>query len=215
MHMKQLILITGLAFSVSVFAAMPQGVEELQHEWARIKYKMPQEERAAAFEALAHKAEEVSAKNTGRAEPLVWEAIILSSEAGERGGLGALSLVKKARGLLEQAEKIQPDALHGSIYTSLGSLYYQVPGWPVGFGDDDKARSYLQKALAVNPNGIDPNYFYGDFLMEQKDYQGAVKAFEKALAAPPRPTRQVADAGRRSEIQAALARAREKLRHDS
>ena len=29
MHMKQLILITGLAFSVSVFAAMPQGVEEL------------------------------------------------------------------------------------------------------------------------------------------------------------------------------------------
>ena len=215
MHMKQLILITGLAFSVSVFAAMPQGVEELQHEWARIKYKMPQEERAAAFEALAHKAEEVSAKNTGRAEPLVWEAIILSSEAGERGGLGALSLVKKARGLLEQAEKIQPDALHGSIYTSLGSLYYQVPGWPVGFGDDDKARSYLQKALSVNPKGIDPNYFYGDFLMEQKDYQGAVKAFEKALAAPPRPTRQVADAGRRSEIQAALARAREKLRHDS
>ena len=82
MHMKQLIPITGLAFSVSVFAAMPQGVEELQHEWARIKYKMPQEERAAAFEALAHKAEEVSAKNTGRAEPLVWEAIILSSEAG-------------------------------------------------------------------------------------------------------------------------------------
>jgi tetratricopeptide (TPR) repeat protein len=215
MHMKQLILIASLAFSVSAFAAMPQGVEELQHEWARIKYKMPQEKRADAFEALAQKAEQVSANNSGKAEPLVWEAIILSSEAGERGGLGALSLVKKARGLLEQAEKIQPDALHGSIYTSLGSLYYQVPGWPVGFGDDEKARKYLQKALAVNPNGIDPNYFYGDFLMDQKDYQGAVKAFEKALAAPPRPTRTVADAGRRNEIQAVLAKAREKLRHDS
>ena len=215
MHMKQLILTAGLAFSVSVFAAMPQGVEELQHEWARIKYQVPQEKRAAAFEALAQQAEQVSVNNAGKAEPLVWEAIILSSEAGEKGGLGALALVKKAKGLLEQAEKIQPDALHGSIYTSLGSLYYQVPGWPVGFGDDDKARKYLRKALAVNPNGIDPNYFYGDFLMDQKDYKGAINAFEKALAAPARPTRQVADAGRRDEIQAALAKAREKLRHDS
>ncbi|MEJ2308108.1 MAG: hypothetical protein P8Z78_02180 [Gammaproteobacteria bacterium] len=194
---------------------MPQGVEELQHEWARIKYQMPEEKRADAFEALARKAEQVSASNPGKAEPLVWEAIIVSSEAGARGGLGALSLVKKARGLLQQAEKIQPDALRGSIYTSLGSLYYQVPGWPVGFGDDDKARKYLQQALKVNPDGIDPNYFYGDFLMGQKDYKGAVKAFEKALAAPPRPTRPVADAGRRHEIQAGLTKARGKLDRNS
>jgi tetratricopeptide (TPR) repeat protein len=215
MHTKHLIFAAGMAFSVTVFASIPLEVEELQHEWARIKYQTPEHKRADAFEALAHKAEEVSAQNVGKAEPLVWEAIILSSEAGEEGGLGALSLVKKAKGLLEQAEKIKPDALHGSIYTSLGSLYYQVPGWPVGFGNDDKAREYLLKALKINPSGIDPNYFYGDFLMDQKDYKGAVKAFEKALAAPPRPNRQVADAGRRHEVEAALVKAREKLKHDS
>ena len=35
--------------------------------------------------------------------------------------------------------------------SSLGVLYYKVPGWPIGFGDKDKARDLLQKALAVNP----------------------------------------------------------------
>ena len=47
--------------------------------------------------------------------------------------------------------------LDGSAYNSLGVLYYKVPGWPVGFGDKAKARELLQKALAINPKGIDAN----------------------------------------------------------
>ncbi len=63
-----------------------------------------------------------------------------------------------------------PDALHGSIYTSLGTLYAQVPGWPLGFGDNDNAKAYFNKALEVNPAGIDPNYFYAQFLYDQHHY---------------------------------------------
>ena len=48
-----------------------------------------------------------------------------------------------------------------------GFPYYQVPGWPVGFGDDEKAEQLLKQALAINPTGIDPNFFYGDFLLDQ------------------------------------------------
>ena len=33
----------------------------------------------------------------GRAEPLIWHGIILSSLAGAKGGLGALGLAKEAR----------------------------------------------------------------------------------------------------------------------
>ena len=33
----------------------------------------------------------------GRAEPLVWKAIVLSTHAGAKGGLGALSMVREAR----------------------------------------------------------------------------------------------------------------------
>jgi len=80
-----------------------------------------------------------------------------------------------------------------------------VPGWPIGFGSDDKARELLEKALALNPDGIDSNYFYGDFLYRQGDRDGARRVLQKALKAPPRPGRALADEGRRKEIESLLA----------
>lgn len=215
--MRRSVLIAAiclLTYAFPLSAGLPPEVNALSKEWARIKYRLPEKERKEAFEQLAEKASAVSASHPGKADPLVWEAIIIASAAGEQGGIGisALGMVKQAKKLLDQAEQIEPDALDGSVYTSLGSLYYQVPGWPVAFGDDDKARGYLEKALAVNPKGIDANYFYGDFLMSRKDYQGAIEAFERALAAPARPDRPVADAGRRGEIETALAEARKHLK---
>ena len=146
----------------------------------------------------------------GRAEPLVWEGIIVSSLAGERGGLGALSLVKQAKALYEAAIQIDGNALDGSAYNSLGVLYYKVPGWPVGFGDKAKARELLRKALAINPKGIDPNFFYGEYLVETRQPQEAVTYLERALQAPPRPGRELADTGRREEARQLLEKARAK-----
>ena len=134
----------------------------------------------------------------------MWEGIVVSSCAGEKGVLGALSLVKQAKSLYEQAIQIDDKALEGSAYNSLGVLYYKVPGWPIGFGDKDKARDLIQKALAINPKGIDPNYFYGEFLIETKHPEEAVTYLERAQQAPPRPGRQIADVGRREEIRVLL-----------
>lgn len=75
-----------------------------------------------------------------------------------------------------------------------------MPGWPVGFGDDEKAEQLLKQALAINPTGIDPNFFYGDFLLDQGRKAEAKSYLEKALSAPPRPGRELADQGRRIEI---------------
>jgi tetratricopeptide (TPR) repeat protein len=196
----------GLAFADGV----GDNITELQHGWAKAYYQVPEKQKEAAFKELAAKAHQVSAANPGRAEPLVWEAIILSSYAKFAGGLGALDKAKSARDLLEQAEKIRPDVLDGSIYTSLGSLYYKVPRWPIGFGDKAKAREYLEKAVKLNPDGIDANYFYGDFLLEQGEYIRAREYLENALAAPARPGREDADQGRRAEVQQALAKAKQK-----
>jgi tetratricopeptide (TPR) repeat protein len=185
------------------------GVADLQHGWAKAYYQVPEKQKESTFKDLATKARQFTAANPGRAEPMVWEAIILSSYAKFAGGLGALDKAKAARDLLEQAEKIQPDVLDGSVYTSLGSLYYKVPRWPIGFGDKKKARDYLEKAVKANPNGIDPNYFYGDFLLEQGEYAKAKEYLEKALAAPARPGRDDADQGRRAEVQQDLDKAKQ------
>lgn len=190
---------------------LEDAIQELQREWAITKYETPKTEQKGRFAALAERAHEVSRRHAGRAEPLVWEAIILSSEAGAGGGFGALKAVKEARELLLAAESVDPRVLDGSVYTTLGSLYYQVPGWPVSFGSDRKAREYLEKALKLNPRGIDPNYFYGDFLIKQREYQKAIAVLQTALSAEPRPDRPLADSGRRQEIQEALVKAQSKL----
>jgi Tfp pilus assembly protein PilF len=96
-------------------------------------------------------------------------------------------------------------------YTSLGTLYFNVPGWPLGFGNDEKAEKLLLTALAINPDGIDSNYFYGDYLFNEDRYLEAEKFLLRAQAAPKRPSRPLADAGRQNEISTALTKVREAL----
>lgn len=178
----------------------------LQHEWAKIKYQMPDEDRQLeVIHQLEEQAHKISDSYPARPEPKIWEGIILSTDAGIVKGLSALGKVKAAKKLFEEAMQINPNALDGSAYTSLGSLYYQVPGWPIGFGDDDKAEKSLKTALQINPNGIDANFFYGDFLMQDDRYDEAKTYFERAMQAPDRPDRPLADAGRRQEIRAKLS----------
>jgi len=203
--MKKLILALLLCAPLAALAGVDEDVRALQDQWAEIKYRRPAAEQEKAFAELTQSADAVRGRYPGRAEPQIWYGIIAASYAGARGGLGALSLAKNAKKALEQALEADAKALDGSAYTSLGSLYYQVPGWPIGFGDDAKARELLRKALALNPQGIDSNYFYGDFLYRQGDREGARRALEEALKAPPRPGRALADEGRRKEIEALLA----------
>ena len=203
--MKWFVMVLAGIMAMPLWAQdMQAELAQIQQRWAQIQYQLPEDDKEKAFEALAKEAETFVADYPGRAEPLIWQGIVLSTYAGAKGGLGALGLVKEARASLEAALKIAPEALDGSAYTSLGSLYYQVPGWPLGFGDDEMARKYLQKSLAINPEGIDANYFFGDFLAEQDEPQRARVYLEKVLAAPPRPGREVADAGRRAEAELLL-----------
>lgn len=206
---KTLVGLLALCGALPVLAAaapVDDAVTELQHDWEVIRYQTPATEREKRFEALAAKAHQASASFPGRGEPLVWEGIIVSSWAGEKGGLGALSLAKQAKALYEQAIQIDGNVLDGSAYNSLGVLYYKVPGWPLGFGDKAKAGELLRKALTINPKGIDPNFFYAEYLVETKHADEAAPYLERALQAPPRPGRQIADTGRREEARALLAK---------
>jgi tetratricopeptide (TPR) repeat protein len=184
----------------------------LQQAWARINYDTPSADaRKDGFEALEKRAAAFTEQHPGRPEALIWEGIIESSYAGAKGGLGALGLAREARRNLEAALAIDPSALDGSAYTSLGTLYYRVPGFPIGFGNRDKARDYLEQALKINPQGIDPNYFYADLLYREGDYAAALPYLDRAAQAPGRPGREVADKGRQAEVAALRVRVQEKL----
>lgn len=202
------ICLTLLAlFSQPSFALSPASetaLQQLQQRWAEINYQLPAAQREAALAKLADAAEQALAREPDAAELLIWDGIIRSTWAGAKGGLGALGLAKQAKARFERALALDPQVLNGSAYTSLASLYSQVPGWPIGFGDDKKAAELFRQALAINPQGIDSNYFYAGFLIDQERYAEARAALETALAAPDRPGRAIADSGRRSEARKLL-----------
>jgi len=209
-------LITLLAFlagsSLAAASTADDLIRPIQEQWAEIKYRQPEKQQAEGYRALAEQARRIVEANPKMPEALIWEGIVLSSEAGAKGGLGALSLAKEARQRLDEALKLNDKALNGSAYTSLATLYAKVPGWPVGFGDKERAEEYFRKALAINPDGIDPNFFYGEYLSDRGRPGEALPYLEKALKAPPRPGRELADSGRRQEVQALLAKLKKENR---
>ncbi|WGY45417.1 hypothetical protein [Vibrio sp. ABG19] len=192
-------LTLGMISSAAAAGADP--LQTIQKKWAVCQYQSKDNDHQVyCLENLIKRNEEALQQQPNRAELKVWLAINKASLAGADGGLGALSLVKEAKVLLEQVIDQAPETLDGSAYTSLGSLYYQVPGWPIGFGDDDMAETMLLKALQINPDGIDSNYFYGDFLAEEGRKDEAIQYLTKAQQAKPRPERPLADEGRQQEI---------------
>lgn len=210
--LNKLVLIPALFLVQVAHADVLQDIKPLQDRWADANYSMSEEQKEKAFPELVNQANAVVAANPGKAEALIWRGIIKSSYAGVKGGLGAMSLAEESKADLEAALKIDSQALQGSAYTSLGVLYYKVPGWPIGFGSDKNAKKMLEKALTINPQGIDPNYFYAEFLTEERDYKAAMSYIEKAKQAAPRPDRLTADQGRLQEIAALEVKVAKKLK---
>lgn len=206
---KAFVALVLVLLSSVTFAVGPE-VARLQQDWAEIKYKQPKNQQEQKFASLLKIAEDYVSKAQNDPEILIWYGIVEASYAGARGGLGALGNVKNAKKSFERAIELKPSALDGSAFTSLGSLYYQVPSWPIGFGDNKKALEFLKKGLAANPEGIDPNFFLGDLLFKNGDYANAEQALKKALKAAPRPGRELADEGRRGEIESLLQKIAEK-----
>ncbi len=219
MKLRNVALLVGL-WAVAVGSAQAAGgadagvqIAVLAKAWAHLNYEIPDKRQEAAEAGrLAAQADSVAKRSPARAEPLLFEALIVLSEADARHDIGSLALVKTARHLLERAAKLGPPApVQATIYANLGSLYAQLPGFPLSFGDPNKARVYLEKAMAASPDGLDANYFYGDFLFRQGDYAKAVGVLEHALSAPGRPGMELADRGRKGEAAELLEKAHKKL----
>ncbi|WP_374531970.1 tetratricopeptide repeat protein [Novosphingobium sp.] len=200
-----MVAVAALGISTAAFAAITDEVKAINDAWAHITYEVQgSSTQTKALAALEKQAAGVVAHYPGQAEPLLWEGIVVSEEANRANIFHKLGLATRARDLIAKAYAINPRAANGGAALSLGVLYYKVPGSPIGFGDVKKAHQLLREALALDPNGLDTNYWYADFLYDQGNIPGARSFAQKALRAPHDPSRPVWDAGRRREVNALL-----------
>ncbi len=199
---------TLVAFILSGFSShaspLMDAINQLESDWALVYYRTSEEQQKRDYPLLLKQAQSIGQQYPHAAEPKIWQAILLSANAAYESPLKALRDIKQAKKLLEQAIAIQPDAMEGSAYVTLGTLYYMVPGWPISFGNPGKADKLLKKALEINPDGIDANYFYGDFLLSQSNWPDAVKFFYAASIAPLRKEQLLADSELRENATIAL-----------
>ncbi len=209
-------ILTGVAFAcvaggtalASNNKAMDADIHAVERQWEHIKFDEDgSPNQFGHIDALAKFAAGLVEKYPGRVEPLIWEGIVTSEEAGMAGTLSALGYAKAAKAVLEEAYAKNPAALDAGAPTSLGVLYSRVPGWPIGFGDNEKARQLLAQAVSLAPNGMDANYFYADFLMGQREYAAAYKVLQHALSLPPQTNRPLWDKNRRAVIRELMAKA--------
>jgi tetratricopeptide (TPR) repeat protein len=177
------------------------AAHHIQERWDAIKFTVPEgDEQTSQMEALGAEADAAAVQFPDRPEVLIWDGILTSERASMAGPLKARGLAKKARDVLEKANAADPRILDAGAPTSLGVLYYRVPGFPIAFGDKTKARHLLEQATRSAPNGLDAWYFYGDFLVGQGEYAKAAEALRHARAIPPHPDRLVWDKNRRLVI---------------
>lgn len=208
-NIKLITLMTALiGYSTISFADESSTLLSVQNSWAKCNYGdwTADSAKANCFEGAIKSLEADLAMSPNSNELKTWLAIEKSSLAGSLGGLDGLAKAKEAKALLEAVIQSDPTVLEGSALTTLGTLYYMVPGWPVGFGDDEKAETYLKQALSIAPDAIDTNYFYADYLIESGKSSEAKTYLLKAKAAPARMGREIADSGRQKEIETLLSK---------
>ena len=189
-------------------------INSVAEEWATIKYLSENDsERSTKLAGPAPKADALVKRYPGRPEPLVWDGIVVSEQASLSSGFTALGFAGRARDLLLEAYKIDPKALDAGAPTSLGVLYYRVPGFPIAWGDKEKARRYLEEAIRNAPHGRDAHYFFADFLYEQGDYKRAEEMLRIGMALPKHPERPIWDQYFPMVMETLLERVEQKLKH--
>ncbi len=174
-----------LLFSQVVLADdMEARVSKIEATWVDTSVDKSQPQRENIFLKLTKDISRVVMSFPNQAKPLILKSAILLTMAEDASSFVALGLVKQAKALLDKAIDLDPSADEGSALVTMGVLYYKVPGWPVAFGDNEAAESYLLKALEVDPDGVASNYYYADFLLEQGKKEQAVSYLHKAATAP-------------------------------
>jgi tetratricopeptide (TPR) repeat protein len=206
-----LVLALAQATALATTAAdFDQELAAIIRDYDKAYYDTPNRDaKSKAFEAVAQRAANLAKQHPNRGEPVSWQGQSLAEQSAVEGSLG---LAKQARKALEAAIAITPNAYASEAYSTLGSMYANMPGFPLAFGDKKKAREYFQKALAINSSSIGANVGYAQLLLKTDDYAGAMKHATAALNAPPRLGREKADKAARARADSVIAKAKEKLR---
>jgi tetratricopeptide (TPR) repeat protein len=214
-HMKNrhvsVLLFLALFAVAPAHAAFNDELAALQQHWANARYQTTGDARKTQLQKLIDEADAFTKKYSDKADGYLWAGVIRGSLAEAINGIDALGIVKESKTKLEKAIELDPKAEDSYALGVLGLMYAKVPGWPIGFGDEKKAKELLKKGLEISPDGMNINYLYASYLFDSGDYKKALVHIQKAeQATPPAPVDMWS--GRQQEIRELAAKIQNKLK---
>ena len=120
---KTTVVVFLLLFSLPLRASeLATSIANLESAWAQTYYLTSEHQQTQQFPVLLERANALAKQHPQAAEPKIWQAIMLSTLAGHQTSLKALTTIKEAKILLEEAINLNPKALDGAAYVTLGTL---------------------------------------------------------------------------------------------
>ncbi len=142
---------------------------------------------------LNNKADELLAKYPDSAEIKIWSGIIKAYKAEVLNSYKSLGLINDSRDILEESIKLDSKAIKSSGLVALGTLYYKTLPRPFSFKSNKKAEDLLRQALKQNPENVEANYFYSEFLIKNDRLDEAKPYLLNTINLPIRQERYLAD----------------------
>jgi len=112
-----------------------------------------------------------------------WYAAAIGKQGLDVGITRSLNNAKPMKEKLDAAIQVDGKYEHGGPYRALGRLYYKLPGWPISFGDNDKAFEQLKKAYEVDPDFAWNKIYYAEILIKKGDKDKARKLLDEVFSA--------------------------------
>lgn len=146
---------------------------------AQGKARLTQFAKGKEYAELAVKA------NDNGVEGHYWLASLIGCVGQEKGILNSLFMVSPMKKELDRCLAL--DGKYADAHDVMAQLLWKVPGFPLSIGDKKKAMEEARLGTVYDPSQIDHWLHYGQIAIDNKKYDIARTALQKALDMPDDP----------------------------
>ncbi|MDR4517677.1 MAG: TRAP transporter TatT component family protein [Nitrosomonas sp.] len=158
-------------------------------ELARLKFANAEVEtekstRIELYKECIVTADMALAINKDEVRALYWKAVAMGKSSEESGIVNALRMTRPMEQLFLRVIELDEHYDNAGAHKALGRMYYKLPGFPISFGNKEKALFHLKRAHTLFPNDIITRAFYAEVLLDMGRVQEARKHAEFILGFP-------------------------------
>ncbi|MDC8445477.1 MAG: TRAP transporter TatT component family protein [Nitrosomonas sp.] len=163
----------------------PAVIAELARlECANADVEREKNKRMALYNNCLETADKALAGNADEIVALYWKAVAMGKLSEEMGILNSLRMTRPMEKLFLRVIALDEHYDNAGGHKALGRMYFRLPGFPVSFGNKEKAVFHLRRALALYPRDIIARAFYAEALYDMGKKQEAIQLAEAIVATP-------------------------------